>query len=294
MLLKIAHVDDAHDPRYVVLREPASYDLGFDSRNHVVLADSTVSPCHARLTLQGGKIFVEDLSGAGTFVDEQRIGGRTEVALTQWIRIGETVLQVLRGDSPPVINHDETRLDTAAERDFLDSLRANPADDGARLVYADWLEAESCPVTAGYIRRELADDVDINTSPLIERATVITTPEWRALVCRGRIGNCAVFECPGRWHALPATRDPFSRECQVCAQPVFYCPDREAVAGRGEHGDRVVFDASMAREAAAEVYHHGLYPEPGLGRTRGLADLFPALPSEDDALTHDRELDLDE
>lgn len=40
------------------------------------------------------------------------------------------------------------------EQPFLDEIRANPDDDAARLVYADWLE-ERGDVRAEYLRVEV-------------------------------------------------------------------------------------------------------------------------------------------
>jgi uncharacterized protein (TIGR02996 family) len=41
------------------------------------------------------------------------------------------------------------------EQSFLEQLKENPADDGTRLVYADWLEDHGQPALAAYIRLEL-------------------------------------------------------------------------------------------------------------------------------------------
>lgn len=280
MLLKIAHVDDAHDPRYVVVQEPASYVIGFDGRSDLVLADSTVAPRHARLTLEGGRIFIEPIGGNLTSLDEQRIWEPTEVALGQWIQLGETVLQVLLGDQPPERNYDEKRPASDEEAGFLATLRLDPADDEARLVYADWLEAAECPITAGYLRLELAGAAEIATSELVERATLITKPEWRALICRGLIGHCDRSRtCPGRWHALAPTREPFTRDCTTCGHAVHYCPDHEAVARHGEQRARVVFDASVHRSAGTNAYFHGLYPDRDAQRTD--PSLFPPAAPDD-------------
>lgn len=290
MLLKIAHVDDAHDPRYVVVREPASYVIGFAGESDIVLLDSTVEKSHARLTLQEGRIFVENLSDAGTFVDERPVHGSTEVTRGQWIQLGETVLQVLLGDQPPRRNHDERRPPSAAEDGFLATLRLDPTDDETRGVYADWLEAAECPITAGYIRLELANKADIATSELVERATTITQPEWRLLIRRGPIGHCDRVKCPATWHALAPTREPFTRDCTTCEQPVHYCPDREVIARYGQLRARVVFDASVDISAGTDAYFYGLYPDRNIARTH--RSLFPLRPEEHE-ITYDRAFDTD-
>jgi uncharacterized protein (TIGR02996 family) len=289
VLLKIAHVDDAHDPRYVVVAEPGSYTIGFDNRNDIVLADSTVMHLHARLTLVEDRIVVEPLNGSALFVDDKPLAGPTEVGLAEWIQLGETVLSVLRGDRAPERNHDEHRAASVEEAGFLAALRLDPSDDETRLVYADWLEAAECPVTAGYLRLELAGRVDITTSELVERATMITTPEWRVLVCRGPIGHCDRMQrCPGRWHALAPTREPFTRDCTTCAQPVHYCPDREAVARHGEQRTRVVFDAIVDISSGTDAY---LGRHPIAETSYPVPSVFPAL---DDDETYDDALDDDD
>ena len=288
MLLKIAHVEDAHEPRYVVVQEPASYVIGFRAGSDVMLTDSTVAAHHVRLTLESGRIFVEPLAGNPTLVDEHAIHDATEVTLGQWIQLGETVLQVLRGDRPPPRNHDEQRAPSGEEDGFLATLRLDPSDDEARLVYADWLEAAESPVTAAYVRLELAGTVDITTSELVERATAITKPEWRALICRGPIGHCERGRrCRGRWHLLAPTRDPFTRDCTSCEQPVHYCADHAAVAHHGERRARVVFDARLGVADGTDTYVFGLHAD--AEERRAVPSLFAVA---DDTLGDDGDDDL--
>ena len=260
MLLEISHVEDSHDPRYVVLLPNRVYTIG-GGKTDIVLADSTVSPTHARLTLTETEVFIEDLrSDSGTFVDDDRIVAKTLLEIGQPIRVGETVLKVTLGEKLPVPNLWEAREPTQTETDILTALRANPADDAIRTVYADWLEGEGYRISAHYIRCELAGETDVDTDERLGMSITITNPDWRALIRRGPIGGCRLANCPRSWHKLKATSN-LIRECLVCSKPVYFCANRDEIAARGREHARVVFDAGLTRQAA-EVYYHGLYPDP--------------------------------
>lgn len=263
MLLKISHVDDAHEPRYIALADERSYTIS-GAAGEIRLADSTVSSPHARLTLGGGAFVIEDLGSAlGTFVDDTRVIGPTPVELGQWIRVGETILQLSLGDRVPVPNLDESRPEAPEEQTILSTLRANPADDETRAVYADWLEANGFPVTSRYLRLELADDVDVQTSEIVGKATFITEPGWRATVSRGPIGGCdRPRACPRNWHLLPADSRALIRTCGACRRDVFYCATYAEVARHGPAKDLVVCDAGLPPDNVAHIYAHGLYERP--------------------------------
>jgi uncharacterized protein (TIGR02996 family) len=238
VLLEIAHVDDAHDPRYLVLAD-GSYELG-GGRGDILLADSTVSPRHARLTLYNGTITIEDLNTThGTFVDDERVFGPTRVDLSQRVRIGETILKLTLGEHVPKRNRNETRGPSKTEDGFLAALAANPADDGTREVYADWLEAEGMPVTAYYVRLELSGEpVEVTKDEMLARAVRITKPEWRAAICRGPIVGCPRRDCPRYWHLLSPGEQV--RTCETCRSRVSYSSGEITT-------DKVVADAAVRR-----------------------------------------------
>ncbi len=279
MLLKISHVEDAHEPRYLALADDGSYTIS-GAAGEIRLADSTVSSPHARLTLGHGGILIEDLGSIlGTYVDDERVTRPTAVEIGQWIRVGETILQLTLGERVPVANLDESRPETPEEHAFLNTLRANPADDEARAVYADWLEANGFPVASRYLRLELVDAVDVQTSEVVGRTTFITKPAWRAVVSRGPIGGCdRRAACPRHWHALPADSRELVRSCAGCRRDVFYCVNYQGVAQRGAAKELVVVDARLPRANCAHVYAHGLY-EPRdedchWNYRQGVVDLF--------------------
>ena len=72
------------------------------------------------------------------------------------------------------------------EAAFLDALKANPADDTARLVYADWLDEHNEPLKAEYLRAVVAlaqQDDNLLASPEAEhltRAAAGLDDHWRA------------------------------------------------------------------------------------------------------------------
>jgi uncharacterized protein (TIGR02996 family) len=253
MLLVISHVDEAFDPRYIVLQAGATYVITGAGQG-IVLPDSTVSSPHARLTVRERDVLVEDLgSASGTFVEDRRIAEPTAVPLGDPIRVGETLLAVTLGERAPEPNYYEQREDLL-EIDFINALRANPADDGTRVVYADWLEGEGHRVTAHYLRRELEGDIDIRHEERIERAVSITQPEWRALINRSPIGGCQILECPRSWHRLPASQRDFERTCSTCSQVVHFCVSHDDARARGLQRARVAFDCGLPADSGARSY----------------------------------------
>jgi uncharacterized protein (TIGR02996 family) len=269
MLLVISHVDEAFDPRYIVLQAGATYVITGVGQG-IVLPDSTVSSPHARITVRETDVLVEDLgSTSGTFVEDRRIAEPMVVALGDPIRVGETLLAVTLGERAPEPNYDERREDLL-EIDFINALRANPADDGTRIVYADWLEGEGHRVTAHYIRRELEGDIDILHEERVDKALGITRPEWRALINRGPIGACQVHDCPRSWHQLPASQRDFERTCPTCSQVVYYCVAFEDAVACGRARARVVFDRGLPADGGARGYYStmdtGTYDHPGASR----------------------------
>jgi hypothetical protein len=76
----------------LTLQEGHSLIVGRSESNcDVAVDDDTVSRRHARFSVQGGAVYVEDLGSTwGTFVDDVRIGAPTPLADRAQIRIGHT------------------------------------------------------------------------------------------------------------------------------------------------------------------------------------------------------------
>lgn len=63
--------------------------IGRSFDNDIVVSDDSVSRHHARLTIAGGNLFIEDLNSAnGVFVGRERIG-RSAVFVDTVIRLGK-------------------------------------------------------------------------------------------------------------------------------------------------------------------------------------------------------------
>lgn len=74
-------------------------DLGCHLR---FIDDALISRTHARVFVEDGQVVIEDLGSTnGTFVDEQRIGGRRDLTAGARIRIGTQLLWLYRGENPP-------------------------------------------------------------------------------------------------------------------------------------------------------------------------------------------------
>jgi DNA-binding winged helix-turn-helix (wHTH) protein len=94
-------------PRYAViagddefpLREGAN-GIGRDPRDAVALSSSSVSRHHARITVQGTRVTIEDLgSKNGTFVQSRRITTPVELAAGDAIVVGTILLRLIAVDA---------------------------------------------------------------------------------------------------------------------------------------------------------------------------------------------------
>jgi pilus assembly protein CpaF len=68
------------------------YMIGSDASNRIVLDDGSVEESHAVLTLMEDESYIEDLMGAGVFVEGQRIGVRKRVFQASPIQLGNYTL----------------------------------------------------------------------------------------------------------------------------------------------------------------------------------------------------------
>lgn len=135
------------------------------------------------------------------------------------------------------------------EHDLLAPLRANPADEGGRMVYADWLEQRG-DERAWFVRHE--GDVEERAAP--------GEPAWRAITSRARIWRCHREPCPNRWDLLAAIAgDERARTCTTCQWPVRYCVDAEAAFQIGAN-DRcpIVIDAGTDGREGRLAFDRGL------------------------------------
>lgn len=139
------------------------------------------------------------------------------------------------------------------EQPFLDEIRANPDDDAARLVYADWLE-ERGDVRAEYLRVEVeyqdARRRLWRSRQVQKRLHEIRQSiglDWLAVVARTRIENCCDRRCPEFWAALTSTNSCTIRSCGECGGNVYYC-DSILLAQQMKRMDRpITIDPSLKR-----------------------------------------------
>jgi pSer/pThr/pTyr-binding forkhead associated (FHA) protein len=69
---------------------PGLRHLGRMPDNDVVLTEGTVSAKHCAIWAEAGRVYVRDLSSKnGTFVNNERVYGATEVSAGDEIRLGE-------------------------------------------------------------------------------------------------------------------------------------------------------------------------------------------------------------
>ncbi len=93
--IRLEHLSGPEDGKIVGFSKER-VRIGRSEDCDLVLAhDGTVSRRHAELVREGERLFIEDLGSThGTFVDGQRISGRTEVRSGAIIRVGRSFLQV--------------------------------------------------------------------------------------------------------------------------------------------------------------------------------------------------------
>ncbi|VTU01982.1 ---NA--- : : Ribosomal_L12 [Gemmataceae bacterium] len=134
------------------------------------------------------------------------------------------------------------------EAAFLDALAANPADDTARLVYADWLDEHGEPAKAEYLRLVVAlarAETDYaRDQPDVARTLALaeTLPaDWRAAAgSRFKLIFCAYLNTARKVDLIRTIRSltefglaEAARIIETAPQPIFTCvPFEQALLGR--------------------------------------------------------------
>jgi uncharacterized protein (TIGR02996 family) len=169
------------------------------------------------------------------------------------------------------------------EDGFLSAIRQTPADDVARLVFADWLDEQddpTCKLKAEFIRLELrmAESPGKGVSRIrclhrLQQIAVLLEPHWLAVVIHAKIEGCRavyligsdktlvlpcfqavssvlsepVTECPKQWEKLTPTSDAKVRRCEACKQNVHYCDTLDEARSRAANGTRVALTLAVER-----------------------------------------------
>jgi uncharacterized protein (TIGR02996 family) len=153
---------------------------------------------------------------------------------------------------------------------FLDALRTRPTDDGARGIYADWLEEQGDPASAAkaaYLRVECdlsrlapGDPRQILLKARRRELAAKLDASWLALVGKPAIENCAQnsrvegrglrfrFVCPQQWEQLQPTADGRVRFCETCQRGVHYCATMHEARNHALAGDCVAVDPRLWRQ----------------------------------------------
>lgn len=212
---------------------------------------------HARFIYRDGRLIIVDLRTAnGTFVNGTRIVQATIVRLGQEVSVGDWAIRIDDSDRPetPFV----PKVDR--ERELLEGLQANPADDELRQVYGDWLEEAGRTKEAEVLslEREIRDEplvpgriTDAGMGRLGYRLRTLAADlpfSWRAVVTRPRIENCRSPEqCPRTWDQLNPTASLVVRHCGGCGQVVHLAETMEIARHHVGQNHRVAVDVSVDR-----------------------------------------------
>jgi uncharacterized protein (TIGR02996 family) len=227
----------------------------------VMLAGTTIAPHHAHIHVSGSGFAIDPLA-------EVHVGGRP---ITEWtvlqpadaIRIGEYTIFIEGAKAPDGLDDDPdhaartdermaiAEVTAAVEQMLIDAITRR--DDGAWLVYSDWLEEQGDTARAEFLRLEesllpLAPDYPALREGFerLRELAMQTDMAWRVLIARTPIDRCGAAKCPRHWGALAATDRTDVRICETCAFHVHYCAG-VAETGGLRHRDPVVLDAVNAR-----------------------------------------------
>lgn len=159
------------------------------------------------------------------------------------------------------------------EGSFLSVIRQAPADDTARLVYADWLDEQDDPLAPAkaHFLRLTARLLEPNRSPHWRKArrkelqplAAALPTEWLAVVSRLKVEQCGGkraiareqrevrelfdFVCDRRWDEMVTTGDDAVRFCERCRENVHYCDTIMAAREHARHGHCVAVDLGIIR-----------------------------------------------
>lgn len=223
--------------------------------NEIVLAKGNVSKRHARIVVRDGRLIVVDLKSTnGTYVNGRRVTSPQVLRPEDKVYIGDFALTFTVGDS---IDDEDTAEVDATELRLLAGIAQN--EDGARLVYADWLEEQGDPVRSEFLRiQETIPALAIGSYPdehletlsarLRELATAISI-DWRKKVARPLIEKCLGFEleCPKDWGSLSPTERMGVRYCGACTKRVYYCDTVDQARAHASAGNCVAVDLVAIR-----------------------------------------------
>lgn len=150
-------------------------------------------------------------------------------------------------------------MDDTTEPTLLAAVQQAPADDAARMVYADWLEQHGHDVLARFVRGAITPDV-----------AAVSNVEWRAITSCAKL-SCELPDCPGTWNRLAPTARAQIRRCSKCASCAVYCTSPGEASKAGWKRLPAVLDPQphdqieKAFDRARHPWRYGTYnpPPPG-------------------------------
>jgi uncharacterized protein (TIGR02996 family) len=147
------------------------------------------------------------------------------------------------------------------EAGFLSAIRQTPADDTARLVFADWLDEQddpTCRTKSAFIRLELrtaeSPEQSLNRIRWTTRLQLLAArldPAWLAVVSHPKLEACRLsfrFECPKQWEKLAPTSAPKVRHCESCQQHVHFCDSLQEARHHAARGHCVALTLALVRQ----------------------------------------------
>ena len=155
------------------------------------------------------------------------------------------------------------------EEAFIREILADPKDDVARQVYADWLEEQADPVAsakAEYLRATvellgLSGKEKQQGRRLLQWLAARFDKSWLAVVSRLAVENCLGervkphsryplrfdYVCERGWEDLQTTTDAKVRYCEGCSQQVHYCDSLDQARDHADVGHCVAVDLAVER-----------------------------------------------
>lgn len=159
------------------------------------------------------------------------------------------------------------------DNDFLRKLLENPADDTARLVYADWLDErgdDESKAKSQFLRLTVKlmgpiQRVGWRSARLkeLQQLAAHLPTDWLAVVSRLKVESCGAkraenelweryrlqfdFVCDKSWDEMTPTSDPTVRLCDACQSNVHYCDTITEARKQAECGHCVAVDLGIIR-----------------------------------------------
>jgi uncharacterized protein (TIGR02996 family) len=159
------------------------------------------------------------------------------------------------------------------EDGFLAAICQTPADDVARLVFADWLDEQddpTCKLKADFIRLELrmseTPERSLNRIRWLNKLQKLAAqinPSWLAVVSHPKLEACRMsfqFECPKHWEKLTPTNDTNIRFCASCKRNVYHCETLQDAQAHANRGDCVALTVALVRKPGDLIQPRPLVP----------------------------------